>query len=339
MEIKVENLIEGMVINQDIYDKNNVLIVPKGALITEHIIMHLLKFGVFKINAADNWIQDKALNEFDVTYSRTLNDIKTIFEATKHKQSIEVSQFELIIDELLNKSESSWSILPYMRIIEEKDEYTFHHSINVSILAMLMGKWLGYEREDIKLLGIAAILHDIGKVLIPNEILNKPSTLSSVEYNTMKEHAKLGFRLLKSSEVIDVSIRNIVLSHHERMNGSGYPFGLYSSQINEKSKLVAICDVYDAVTSQRVYKDKVNPLKGLKIILDSSYDVLDPYLSRLFLDNVIKTYHGCKAMLSDDRICKIIRIFPENPTKPWVAIDEELYNLEECSDLEIVDIL
>lgn len=339
METKVEHLIAGMVINQDICDRNNVLIVPKGTLITEHIIMHLSKFGILKVNAADNWIQDKVLNEFNEAYARTSKKIKIAFESIKHKQHIEISQFESIVNELLNKSESSWSIIPYMQIIERKDEYTFHHSINVCILAMIMGKWLGYKKEKIKLLGIAAVLHDIGKVMVPDEILNKPGILTDIEYGVMKEHAKLGFQLLMNSGVTDESIKNIVLSHHERIDGSGYPLGLHSSQVNEQTKIVAICDVYDAVTSKRVYKDKENPLKGLKIILDSSYKVLDPYLSRLFIDNTAVTYQGCKAMLSDERICKIIRIFPENPAKPWIIIDGKLYNLAECSDLEIVDIL
>jgi HD-GYP domain-containing protein (c-di-GMP phosphodiesterase class II) len=204
---------------------------------------------------------------------------------------------------------------------------------------MLMGKWLGYKKEERRRLGIAAVLHDIGKILIPIEILNKPASLTSTEYSMMKEHAKFGFDILNNSDSIDDSIKRVVLYHHERMDGSGYPFGLHGSQLDEKTKIVGICDVYDAVTSKRVYKDKVNPLKGLKIIHDCSYDILDTYLCRLFLDNVAKTYHGCKAILNNDRICKIIRIFTENPTKPWVVIDETLYNLAEFSELEIVDII
>lgn len=339
METKVENLISGMVIIQDVFDRNNLLIAPKGTQITEHIIMHLLRLGIYKVNASDNWVHDKVINEFNETYTHTLENIKNTFQSVKSKQNIGISQFESIVEELLNKSEPCWSILPYMRVIEKKDEYTFHHSINVSILSMLMGKWLGYKREDIKLLGVSGILHDVGKVLIPIEILNKPGKLSSMEYTTMKEHTRLGFQLIRNSGIIDDTIRNVVLSHHERMDGSGYPFGLKGNQINQKSRIVAICDVYDAITSKRVYKDKENPLKGLKIIMDCSYNVLDPYLSRIFLDNVVRTYHGCKAVLNNGAVCKIIRIFPDNPAKPWVAIDERLYNLSEHSELEIVDIL
>lgn len=339
MDTRVENLVPGMIINQDIYDKNNILVLPKGTVITDHIITHLIRLGITEAVTRNNLQQDNVLAEFNETYANTTENIKNIFQSVRYKKNIQVSSIEPVIDELLLKSKSGWSILPYLKVIENKDEYSFRHSVNVSILAMLMGKWLKYEKENIKLLGVAAILHDIGKILIPDEILNKPGKLTNTEYDIIKNHTKLGFQILKNSGTMDDSIKNVVLSHHERMDGSGYPFNLHDGQISEKSRIVAICDVYDAVTSKRVYKEKEHPLKGLKVILDNSYKQLDPYLCRLFLNNVSQTYNGCKAVLNDGKAYKIIRVFPDNPTKPWVANDKVLYDLSRNNDMEIVDII
>lgn len=328
-----------MVLDQDVYTKDARLLVAKGTSLNNHIIMKLLEFGVFNVKVKDNLTRDNSFTDFTNTYERTMGEIKSSFRKIRYKQSLDISEFENIVDELINKHSLNNNILSYIKLIEQKDEYTFQHSINVSISAMLLGKWLGYKKDAIKHLGVAAVLHDIGKIMIPDSILNKPDKLTNMEYRIMMDHSKRGFELLKNSGISDETLRRVVLTHHERLDGRGYPFGLKGSFISENSRIVAICDVYDAVTSKRVYKPKESPLKGLKIIFDESYNGLDPYLCKIFLKNVVMTYHGCNALLSDGRIGKIIRIFPENPAKPWVVINGKLFDLASCSNIDIVDIL
>ena len=337
MNAKVESISLGMVIAEDVFDKNGLLLVPKDTIVTEHIIMHLLKSAIFSIKVKDNWIQDINYSKFNEIYTQAISDVKSTFDSIKRKKNVELSDFENIVEELLTKSESMWSILPYIKLLEDKDEYTLRHSINVSITAMLMAKWLKYKKADIKLLGITAMLHDIGKIQIPNTILNKPGSLTDMEYNIMKSHTKLGFELLKKSG--NDAVKNVALTHHERVNGKGYPFGLVGTYISQNAKIVAICDVYDAVTSRRVYKQKESPLKGLNVILDDSYNGLDPYLCKIFLTNVAMAYNGCKVSLNDGRIGKIINVPLENPSKPWVVINDLFYDLAKSSNLEVVDIL
>jgi putative nucleotidyltransferase with HDIG domain len=339
MNVNIKSLVEGMITTQDIFTKHGTLLLPKGTALTNDIIFTLMKFGVEKINVMDYWIKSMDYIKFNEVYTKSLNKAVSMFGSVKNNQSIEISGFEDIVDELLPESESKWSILLYMKRMEEKDEYTFHHSVNVSIIAMLMGGWLGYTKDEIKLLGIASMLHDIGKTQIPNNILKKPDFLTDMEFSIIKNHPKLGLQLLKKSGIDNDSIKNVVLSHHERMNGEGYPFGLVGSYISKNAKIVSICDVYDAVTSKRDYKQKLNPLLGLDVILEGSYKGLDPYLSKIFLNNVSIAYNGCNVILSNGDLGKIIKVPVENPTKPWVIINDNFYDLAKCSDIEIVDIL
>jgi putative nucleotidyltransferase with HDIG domain len=338
MLVKVESLSSGMILDQDVTSDNGALLIPKGRVLNEQIIMKLLEMGIFNVLVKDNWVNEEEFIAFDKIYSEEVQKVKDTFKYVKYKQAVKISEFESIVEDLLNRTEMSKNMLLYMKLIERKDEYTFQHSINVSISSMLMGKWIGYSHEDIKLLGVAAVLHDVGKVMIPGEILNKPDKLTNMEFSIIKNHTKLGFRLLSNSGNINEAIKNVALTHHERLNGGGYPFGIIG-HISEMTRIVSICDVYDAVTSQRVYRDKANPLDGLKIIFDNSYSGLDPFLCKIFLNNVSLAFRGSNAVLKDGSIGKIINIPPESPQKPWIAVNNSLYDLGKRSDMEIIDIL
>jgi putative nucleotidyltransferase with HDIG domain len=339
MNIKTQNINEDLVLNKDVILPNGILLIPEGEKITESIKKRLLEFGVYQVDAKDKCAKDKSFIDFEMTYNEALAKIKDSFKDIRYKKNIEITKFEKIAEDLIKGVNTGQNLLPYMKLIETKDEYTLRHSINVSIAATLMGKWVKYSESEIKILAVSALLHDIGKIMIPDYILNKPGKLSQYEFKFMKNHPKLGFELLLNSGIVDDTIRKAVLTHHERIDGKGYPFGIAGKNIGEVSRIISICDVYDAVTSKRVYKEKENPLKGLKIVFDDSYNGLDPYLCKVFLNNLIDSYLGSKVLLSNGKIGKIIRIMSENPDKPWVAINDDLYDLNSHINIEIVDML
>lgn len=339
MKISIENLTQEMILDQDVYLKNGNLLVSTGTQLTKVLILKLLEFGIKQVQIKDVHPENTDYRDFEKKYEESVNKIKDNFKIARYEKTVNISEFENIIDGLLDKAKSGRGVLSYMKLIEQKDEYTLQHSINVSIAAMLMGKWLKYGEQDIRTLGTAAILHDIGKLFIPDSILNKSSKLNDTEFKVMKNHSMLGYKLLKDSNVKNDAILTSVLTHHERFNGTGYPFRLSGYKINEFARIIAICDVYDAVTSNRVYKNKENPLEGLRIIFEDSYNGLDPYLCKLFLDNVIVAYCGSSAVLNDGSVGKIIKITPEHPTKPWIAVDGDLCDLQNLNDKQIVDII
>lgn len=340
MYVKVENLKPGMILDHDVFTREGAVLISKETTLNEYLIMKMLMFGLFRVRVKDNWVMNKEFIEFKESYTNSVEKIKKTFESVKYNQTIKLSEFEHMIDGLFNKTQSDSNILSYIKFMEKKDEYTFQHSINVSVTAMLMGKWLKYNNEDIKLLGIAAILHDIGKIMIPDNILTKPEKLNAAEYNIIMRHTKLGYDLLTNSGIDEGTIKNIVLAHHERLNGKGYPYGLTASYISEKTRIVSICDIYDAVTSERCYKPKQCPLKGLRAVFEDSYNGIDPYLSKIFLNNVSLSYRGSNAVLSDGNIGKIIKVPLEDPEKPWLVVNEQFMDLSSCdSSVEVVNIL
>ncbi|SKA99508.1 HDIG domain-containing protein [Caloramator quimbayensis] len=336
MKIKVNDIVPGSVLNDNIFINNGLLLVQKGTALSEKIIDKLKEYNIEYVDV-DISSKDEDLKRISIVYTETVNKVKDKFKVVKLKNTVEISEFNNIVEELMDNINSN-EILFYSKLLSGKDDYTLEHSINVSLTAMLMGKWLGYSKADIKLLGICGILHDIGKVLIPEYILNKPSKLTPSEYNIMKNHTKLGYQLLKKSNSIDERIKNVVLTHHERVNGKGYPFGLSGGDLSSFSKIISICDVYDAVTSKRVYKPKENVLNGLKAVFEDSYNGLDPYLCRVFLNNASVSYQGCKCLLNNGHIGRIIKIPSENPEKPWIAIDDEFLNLEVNKNFKILDV-
>lgn len=339
MKISINNLTTEMVLEQDVYTRSGNLLVSEGTQLTNTLINKLKEFNIKHVRIKDIIPDNIEYRDFQKNYEESVDRIRDTFNIARYDQTVNISEFENIIDTLIYRTKSGGGVLSFMKLIGKKDEYTLQHSINVSISAMLMGKWLNYSEEDIKSLGISAILHDIGKIFIPDDILNKTSKLTEEEFRIMKNHPVLGYNLLKNSNVNNEKALNAVLTHHERINGNGYPFRLKGYKIGEFARIIAICDVYDAVTSNRAYKQKENPLKGLQTIFDSSYNGLDPYLCKVFLNNVITAYSGSKAVLSNGSIGKIIKITPEHPTKPWVAVNNELYDLQYSKDVEIVDII
>ncbi|OIO04816.1 MAG: hypothetical protein AUJ49_02200 [Desulfovibrionaceae bacterium CG1_02_65_16] len=143
------------------------------------------------------------------------------------------------------------------------DEYTYTHSINVSLLAVLLGKHLGLDKATLLELGLAGMYHDVGKARIPEAILNKPGKLSRSEFQTMKAHPLEGYKIMVGQRDLNPEILRAVVEHHERHDGSGYPRGLTGEQVGQFSRIVSVVDVYDALTSRRVYKDAMAPAKAL----------------------------------------------------------------------------
>lgn len=172
-----------------------------------------------------------------------------------------------------NFKSSAAEIIQLLNELQNKDHYTKEHSDRVFHLAKRMGLALGYHSKQIYNLNKAARFHDIGKVYIENDILNKPSSLSHEEYKEIQKHVELGQEMILES--FDPQIYDIILQHHERIDGSGYPYGLLGDAILEEAKILAICDSYDAMTTDRVYKkgkSKIEALEELKALAGMAYD-------------------------------------------------------------------
>jgi len=161
---------------------------------------------------------------------------------------------ESMINDLIEELLANCNIMVNLVDIRTNDEYTFGHSVNTCILSIITAINMGYHPARIRLLAVGAILHDLGKVMVPSSILNKPGKLTEEEFLQIQKHSEYGYDLLSNNDCFSELSKKVVLHHHERFNGSGYPYGLAGSDIHEFSAIVGICDMYDALTADRVYR-------------------------------------------------------------------------------------
>jgi HD-GYP domain-containing protein (c-di-GMP phosphodiesterase class II) len=193
----------------------------------------------------------------------------------------------------------------------------------VAIYSIAIAREMKYTSDEIRQIGIGAMLHDVGKMLIPLEILNKPGRLTNEEYDTMKLHAKYGFDLLRNLHTISLLSAHCAFQHHERLDGSGYPRGLIDFEIHPYAKIIAVADVFDAVTSNRVYRKKMLPSHGMEIIKQGIGTLYDEKVVKAFQKCIAIYPNGTVVLLSDGRRGIVSKQNHKSTDKPWVRIFEE----------------
>ncbi|MFZ5944949.1 MAG: HD-GYP domain-containing protein [Bacillota bacterium] len=219
-------------------------------------------------------------------YYHTVKVIKDVFNDLSAGK-------ELDYKKVLDLSESIYSCSDcgscYIRIITELKElsdYTYIHSINTAFYSMLIGKWLGFPGTDIKKVIQSGLLHDIGKAKIPDKVLNKKGVLNKDEMEIMQRHPIIGYEMLNHIKDIDTNIKRAVLLHHMRLDGSGYPLDSNADCIGIITRIVAVADVFDAMTSDRVYKKRVTPLEAFEMFKTDGIRLFDQNIVNVFLDNL-----------------------------------------------------
>ena len=191
------------------------------------------------------------------------------------------------------------------------------HSMNVGIIASLIGKWLGWSEEEQRILHTCGLFHDVGKLAIPKEILDKPGKLTDEEYAIMKTHAVEGYNLIKDIG-LEASVVNAALMHHERCDGSGYPMGLTRDKIDKYSKVIAIADVYEAMTANRVYRSGMCPFDVIARIEEDGFLQFETEYLLVFLNNIVETYLNSKVKLSNGEKAEVILINRQKNSRPLV---------------------
>lgn len=249
---------------------------------------------------------------------------------------------DLTSNELLNQtkeiivmSKNPLHTFHMLHKIREYDDTTFVHCLNVAILCNLFGQWTDMPQEEQDILTLAGLLHDVGKMNIPEEIIKKPGSLTEEEFSVVKNHPSRGYAILEPL-TLDERIKNVALMHHERCDGSGYPEGLTGDKIEDFAKIVAIADVYDALTSARVYRGPLCPFEVIYMIEEKDEAVkYDPRFLYPFLEGIVKSFVGFKVVLSDGREGKIIESHRSGFAHPIIQVGEEQIDLRENPNLTI----
>ncbi|SDV99961.1 HD-GYP domain, c-di-GMP phosphodiesterase class II (or its inactivated variant) [Marinobacter mobilis] len=263
--------------------------------------------------------------------------VSSAMQDVKLGRAIDLSSINVLAESLQQSVLRNANALSCLGRIREKDNYLMEHSVNLSVLMSLFGKAMGFPHEVLHQTIVGALLHDIGKILTPAAVLNKPGKLSAAEFEIMKQHARHSRDILMATDGIGELTVMTAAQHHERMDGSGYPFGLAGEEISVYGRMVAIADVYDAITADRVYHKGLTPTQGLKKLLEWSGDHLDASLVHRFIRCLGIYPVGSLVLLESGRLGVVIETNDSDQRLPVVRV---MYHtrFNAAIPLEIIDL-
>ncbi|MGN0435316.1 MAG: HD-GYP domain-containing protein, partial [Wujia sp.] len=360
------DLKEGMVTLVDTYSSKGKLVLTKNTVITKSIIDKLVKNDVLFVEITDESkrksdqldltnrdasadsevlneenpiVQTNEFKKFKRRYENNLDDIKENLNDIVHKNAkVDIDTMLKGTNNILKASQSPLGVFTMLSSIKSYDDSTFTHSLNVSLICNIIGTWLELSPNEIELLTLCGLLHDIGKLLIPERILKKPDKLTDDEYKIIKTHTKKGYEILKDKKM-DLHIQYAALMHHEKCDGSGYPLGLKQEQIDWYSQIVTIADIYDAMTSKRVYRGAINPFTVINTFEKDGLKKYNPQYLMTFFEHVVNSYMNCKVQLSNGQEGDIVYINKVNLSRPMIKTKDSFIDLSKSSGIEIERIL
>lgn len=277
------------------------------------------------------------LSRAEPVYADSLKFARQLVEDVRMGRQVEYEQTESLAESVVDSVMRNQDALLSMKQLKASDEYTFTHSINVTVLATVFGKYLGLDHGRLVELGKAGLLHDVGKIEVPDVILNKPDKLTDDEFRQIKNHPMRGYEMIKALGQASEDVLSGILEHHEKFAGHGYPRGLSGEEIGLFGRLIAVADVYDALTSRRVYKKGLTSNKALRIM----YGMRGKDFYPLYVEKFIKclgiypvgtfvrlTSGDCAVVVGSNQkrpLCPKVRVVLDSEFNPLDA-----YELEMC---------
>lgn len=355
-KVKIKDLVPGMKVEADVYSYDNRLIIPKGQVLTDQLITKLELYSVYNVYTQEQENAPVPSPAEEDSYSGRIRKSPEfrIFQCNFEEEMLHFKNTmnnvvkmntELDVSELLdqamgvmNSVGQTINIFDMLQNMRYYDDSTFAHSLNVALICNVFAGWLNMTAEETETATLCGMLHDIGKLLIPDKIIKKPDRLTDSEFAIVKTHPIRGYELLTKLD-IDSRICNTALMHHEKCDGTGYPFGLKGNKINKYAKMISIVDVYDAMTSARIYRGPLCPFTVISIFESEGFQKYDAEFILIFLERVICTYLQNKVRLNNGQEGEIIYINKEKLSRPIIRIKDKFINLMERNDLSIEAII
>ena len=296
--INMDRAKPGMVVGKSIYNEEGSVLVNYRVTLTESLIERMKQKGLVGLYIEDNLssdivVEDLISDELGIKAAQALREMD-IDEAMNVAGEI--------TDELSTQGEISVNLVSLRTI----SDYTYKHSVNVAVLSVLTGIGLGLKKSMLKELAAAGLLHDIGKISIPPETMEKAGPLTEEEYALIKKHTELGYEAIKNNISISSKTKMGVFMHHENINGSGYPMGISGDQIYMFAKIIHIADVYDALTSERCYKKAQSPGDAVEFLMKNSGTMFQPEYVKAFITYIPVYPKGRNVILSDGSIAVVV---------------------------------
>lgn len=354
IRIRIDQAETGMVVASDVFTTNNQLIVTKGTVLNERMITRLRFYNIYGLFVEQQRAEATTMKEesyidalrstqefkkFNRTYVNTVNNVRDSFnDVLQGGDSFNIDKLLEDTNRILKEGRNSAHIMEMLHGIRDYDDMTFVHSLNVALICNIIAGWLKLSEEDTRILTLGGLLHDIGKMLIPREILTKTGKLSKEEFEIIRSHAMKGYQVLKD-QPIDIRVKYAALMHHERCDGTGYPNGFRSEQIDDFAKIIAIADVYDAMTSNRQYRKAICPFDVVENFEHDGYLKYDPKYLILFMERIVQSYLHNIVRLNDGREGEVIMINKLSLSRPVIRCGNEFIDLSKNHELYIDSII
>lgn len=335
--IYINDLEPGMVIAKEIYS-NDVVLIGKNVIVTDAIVSQLKEKLVFeKIEVYSNdqgkaehvhFNNEKSVEDIHESFEGLTKNVESIFGNVEGNHVLGIEEVRKFAKKIQGELDSTGAIIKNVVLYGSGNDSIYSHSVNVAALSSILGAWLGLDENKINLLTYSAILHDYGKTKLDERILNKIDILTKEELKEIKKHPIFGYEDIKKIKYLDSLVSYGVLMHHERLDGTGYPFGIKDDKIPAFARIIAIADVFDAINSNRTYKVSKGPFEALEIIQKESLGKLDYEYCKVFLDHIITYYMGENVILNNGQICKIVQININDLSKPLLLGESGFIDLK-----------
>lgn len=357
-QIPVSELIPGMVTAEDVLTYEHELIIPKDVVLTENIILRLEGYSIYYVSVNEEIVDelskpmatlqpiDDSLSElsnkerirnseqfqrFSHDFSRCAAHFQdNLMKSLYHNQPFFANEILAETMQIMRQDESDISVFDMLLNMKNIDDSVYVHCIDVALISNVLARWLHFSEEDQQMATACGLFHDVGKFLLPGNVLRKPGKLTPDEFSIIKTHTIEGFHLLNKYKNIPHSVKNAALMHHEKCDGSGYPYGLTGVEIDKFAKIVTIADIFDAMTSDRVYRKAMCPFSVMKAFEDEGIQKYEMKYILTFLENVANSYLNHRVTLTNGMEGDVIFINRDNYSRPVIrTTNDEIVDLQD----------
>ena len=353
IRMKTHHIKKGMVIKADVYNRAGVILVPADTAVTSEVFELLTKHfiedvvieyvpetaPVTNISAGRRRINEKKLIEATLIYKAAENTLaQNLKDIVQKDKEVDIPAMLDLLQSVIDKADEELSIFDILHHMQKDSDTLYAHSINVSLYAQLLARWANLEPEEIELVSLSGLLHDMGHLQYPESDITPFTLHDGMEKNCHEQHPTLGYRLLQNKS-IDHRIKQAVLTHHERFDQSGFPLGVSFMNINQITRVLAIADSYVTLITEENGHPGMIPFEALKQLQETDYKKYDYKLLTTFVEHVSLNYVQHEVQLTDGRIGVILMINKTDIARPLVQIGNLFVDLTKQKDLAIEKIL
>lgn len=320
-----ERALVGRRLQHDVHNAHGVVLLPAAHPLEAQDMLKLARHRIAVTEADLEPLskQDQALQALE----ESVETIRSLFDDIRRGAPIPIMDIRKDVLPAIVQSTEEVQVFPLLISMFAKDDYTYRHNIAVGAISSLIGRWMALPESELAILTMGAILHDVGKMRVPQQILNKKEKLTDEEFDEMKKHTVYGYELIHECEGLNERAALIALQHHEREDGRGYPQGIAGDEIDPLSKIVAVADVFHALTSDRVYRNASPFYEILHQMYTGSLGNFEPGILLTFTRRLMDAMIGCQVELTDGRSGRVVLIPPMEPTRPLIQSGDAFIDL------------